>query len=899
MSKKYDCELCGKHFDQKCDYEKHKSKKSPCVSIEKIGEILKKKDEVTDNKTSLTNLFKSCLDILRDGHDLLTGDKALRNLAYLLDLKLLESQIGKEIDFDSYDKYDFSDMDDSVVEHNKKRLLHCVKFSNLAKEKEDNIPNMMSNLWKYILSQHPKTKNIFVKNKSFDISHQSTYKKLIKKLDEFDFENIGSDILGDAYGSVVAENMKGETLGQFFTPHKVTKMMVELTDPKIKKDGKIETMFDPAMGTGGFLISSIRHMQEQSKLQKIKLDWEFIANGGICGREADQDTYQLAISNMLISSGHMFNKLEKGDSIRNPITNKYDIVLANPPFGIKGLEYSEIEDKMRDEYMPIKINSAVPLFLQAIIHMLNINGRCAVVLPDGQELFSKNNALSSVREYLMKTCDLKEIIYMPAGIFTHTSIKTCVFYFIKKKDGKDILKIDVKKSKTTGKESKRDYKFSKTHQTSRVKFYDYNPETNAKYQLIEVDIKDLEENNYSLNYTEYIKDEKEDEKYDDIIFEKLDNICEINFGTRIVKSKNTDGDYPVYGSGRDMFTTSSFNREGYNLLIGRFALSEQCVRLVNQKLYLNDSGLSIKPKKDTLLHQYLGYYIYLNQNIVYKCARGTAQKNLDMDKFKKIKIPIPSLEKQKEIVEYLDFIYEKCNKSSEEKIKELNKLNKYCLENQKKYGENEIKTLKDVCTVKQGTYITKEMKIKGDYPVYGGGDASFYINNFNRENEIIIAKDGVSKECVRFEENKFFLNHHGWTLECTKNVSKKYTFYYLKSIQDILLKIAKGTAQLGINQDNFYKQKFHIPSLEKQKEIVEYCEYNEQLIKQLEKEIEKNKKIAESFINDVIKNVKQNDALEESSNTDDSESDESKSENSSDSSDSEQEEKISKKRQKK
>jgi hemerythrin superfamily protein len=218
MSKKYDCELCGKHFDQKCDYEKHKSKKSPCVSIEKIGEILKKKDEVTDNKTSLTNLFKSCLDILRDGHDLLTGDKALRNLAYLLDLKLLESQIGKEIDFDSYDKYDFSDMDDSVVEHNKKRLLHCVKFSNLAKEKEDNIPNMMSNLWKYILSQHPKTKNIFVKNKSFDISHQSTYKKLIKKLDEFDFENIGSDILGDAYGSVVAENMKGETLGQFFTP---------------------------------------------------------------------------------------------------------------------------------------------------------------------------------------------------------------------------------------------------------------------------------------------------------------------------------------------------------------------------------------------------------------------------------------------------------------------------------------------------------------------------------------------------------------------------------------------------------------------------------------------------------------------------------------------------------
>jgi restriction endonuclease S subunit len=111
----------------------------------------------------------------------------------------------------------------------------------------------------------------------------------------------------------------------------------------------------------------------------------------------------------------------------------------------------------------------------------------------------------------------------------------------------------------------------------------------------------------------------------------------------------------------------------------------------------------------------------------------------------------------------------------------------------------------------------------------------------------------VSVDCVRYEKNKFFLNHHGWTLICKDVIIKKYVFYYLQSIQPELLSIAKGTAQLGINQENFYKLKIPVPSIERQKEIVEYCEYNDNLIKQLEQEIENNKKISHKFINYIIK----------------------------------------------
>ena len=136
--------------------------------------------------------------------------------------------------------------------------------------------------------------------------------------------------------------MTGKVLGQYFTPLKIKEMMIRLINPQIKFDGTIETIFDPAMGTGGFLISSLRYLLHQSKIKKISINWNFISNEGLGGREAEPDTYQLAVSNMLISTGHMFNILEKGDSIRNPITNKYDIILANPPFGIDGLIYNEI-----------------------------------------------------------------------------------------------------------------------------------------------------------------------------------------------------------------------------------------------------------------------------------------------------------------------------------------------------------------------------------------------------------------------------------------------------------------------------------------------------------------------------------------------------------------------------
>ena len=871
--KSYSCELCKKVFAQKCDYTRHKIKKAPCISLEEMEQLAKAKEVSNDSKSQLIGVFHSCLDILRDGGEGITGEKALKNLSYLLILKLIEPHFGKEINIDDYE-YDFaSHFDESVIEVNKNRLLTISRFSKLVGEKEENIPVIMKYLWDIILSVHPTTKNIFLKDKGFDIRYQATYKKLFNKLNSIDFSQISYDIMGDAYEKLFKELMTGKILGQFFTPPKVKDIMVKLINPQIKADGTIETCCDPTMGTGGFLKTYLFYILDQAKAKAIEPNWDFIKTQGLYGKELEADTYKYAVSNMLISSGHMFEHLGLGDSIREPITRKFDNVLANPPFGIKGLKYDDFESSLKNEYIPIKSDNAVSLFIQAIIYMLKINGKAAVVLPDGQDLFSKTNkTLVAVREYLMKTCDLKEIIYLPSGIFTYTSIKTCVFYFVKKREGTDVLETEIKSSAKT----QRTYKFSKTHQTSKVAFYDFNPYEDVKNLLVEVPMDAIASNSYSLNYPEYMKDDGEEDNYEEgIVIKTLGEVCEFQNGYSFKSTdyeKQNDANVGILQikSIQNGFIDENkiteyieenkkyklFEIQKGDILIGLTGSFKIGLYNLEKKSYLNQRVGKLTAKSGTL-QKYI-YYWYLCCDIeseVLKIATGTAQANISTNEISKFKIPIPSLEKQQTIVAYLDFIYEKANKTSFAKIEELKQLNEFCLNNQKLFGENVVKTLGEVCKVNQGTYIKSEMKIQGDYPVYGGGNVSFYINQYNREDDIIVAKDGVSADCVRYEKKKFFLNHHGWTLICKEQVIKKYMFYYLQSIQPELLSIAKGTAQLGINQENFYKLKIPIPSLEKQKTIVAYCDANNNLIKQLENEIENNKNLAQQFIKGIVKNV--------------------------------------------
>jgi len=848
MSKKYSCELCKMTFDKKINLTNHKKSKGLCIQSVEIDQIKKIDEYNMDKKSELKTTFKNCLDILRS--EGLVGEKALRNLSYFLILKLIEPHFGVEIDIDEYD-YDLSHIDiDNVVNH-KKRLLGIVRLSGLAIEKEDNLVDNLKYLWDDILSVHSKTKNIFLKGKGFDIKYSSTYKKIIDKISAIDLTNTEYDVLGGAYEEVIKDIMTGKVLGQFFTQPLVKKMMVKLIDPKIYPDGTIDSCGDPTMGTGGFLITYLQYILKDAKEKNIKPDWDFIKDEGLYGKELEPDTYQLAVSNMLISSGHMFDKLECGDSIREPIIRKFDNILANPPFGITGIVYDEIKSSLKNEYLPIETNNAVSLFIQVIIYMLKIDGKCAVVLPDGQDLFNKTNkTLVMIREYLLKTCDLKEIIYLPSGIFEHTGIKTCVFYFIKKMEGTDILEAKIKITKAK-KNSGKEYKFSNTHQTKNIKFYEYNPNNEVKTLLVDVPIEKIVSNSYSLNYAEYI--EKKEEKYGDgIVIKTLGEVCEF-----LPKSKRQAS----YGEKKGIypFFTSSLNLKSYvdivdyceeSLIIGTGGKAniKHCC-----KFSCSTDNFVIKINLN-ILAKYIYYYLFNNIDILQNGFNGVGLQHISKEYIKSIKIPIPSLEKQEEIVKYLDFIYEKAIKSSEEKIKELKTLNEFCLNTQKIFGENNIKTLGDVCEINYGKRIVKSSNDKGEYPVFGSGRAMFSTTTYNREGyNILIGRFALSSSCVRIINEKIFLNDSGLSVKPKGDtLIHKYIGYYLINNQYKIYNCARGTAQKNLDIEEFKSIKIPIPSIEKQEEIVKYCEFNDELIKQLEKEIENNKKQARMFINCII-----------------------------------------------
>jgi len=136
----------------------------------------------------------------------------------------------------------------------------------------------------------------------------------------------------------------------------------------------------------------------------------------------------------------------------------------------------------------------------------------------------------------------------------------------------------------------------------------------------------------------------------------LGKVSIINYGTRIVKKSDIGTIYPVYGGGNETFRTDSFNRENC-YVISRFGMSPECVRFVEGKFFLNDSGMTLNSNDSNVLDEkYLNYYLYSKQELVYLCGRGPAQKNIDIEAFNAIQIPLPPRSIQQQIVEEIELI---------------------------------------------------------------------------------------------------------------------------------------------------------------------------------------------------------------------------------------------------
>ncbi len=183
---------------------------------------------------------------------------------------------------------------------------------------------------------------------------------------------------------------------------------------------------------------------------------------------------------------------------------------------------------------------------------------------------------------------------------------------------------------------------------------------------------------------------------------RLDDACEVEYGTRVVRKRDGGTIFPVYGGGGATFFMDTFNREDC-LVVARFAMSAQCTRFVEGKFFLNDSGLTVRPKNDKeLLPDFLNLQILFLNDHIYSLSRGTAQRNLDVPAFRNIKIAFPkSLPEQQRIVAILDETFsaiDKAKANAEQNLKNAKELFESYLQGVFENGNWETKTLKEVTT---------------------------------------------------------------------------------------------------------------------------------------------------------------------------------------------------------
>jgi len=206
--------------------------------------------------------------------------------------------------------------------------------------------------------------------------------------------------------------------------------------------------------------------------------------------------------------------------------------------------------------------------------------------------------------------------------------------------------------------------------------------------------------------------------------EQLDEVCNVEYGTRVVHKRDGGSIYSVYGGGGATFHMDEFNRKD-RLVIARFAMSEQCTRFVEGKFFLNDSGLTLSPKNGALLPRFLDYQIVSLNDSIYGLARGAAQKNLDVTAFRCVPLSFPSnILEQQRIVSILDEAFEgiaTAKANAEKNLQNARALFESHLQSVLLNKKWKWKTLGDLCDgVEYGS--SAKSKKEGEVPVLRMGN---------------------------------------------------------------------------------------------------------------------------------------------------------------------------------
>ena len=220
----------------------------------------------------------------------------------------------------------------------------------------------------------------------------------------------------------------GRNGGEYYTPRALIRAIINVVNPQVG-----ETVYDPAVGSAGFLCESHEYMMK-GRDSLSTADLNTIQEDTFFGKEKNKLPFVVGVMNMIlhgIEAPNIIRTNSLNENLRDiQEKDRYKVILANPPFG--GKERPEVQQNF-----DIKTGETAFLFLQHFIKTLKAGGRAGIVIKN-TFLNNTDNASVALRRHLLESCNLHTVLDMPQGTFTGAGVKTIVLFFKKGEPTKKI-----------------------------------------------------------------------------------------------------------------------------------------------------------------------------------------------------------------------------------------------------------------------------------------------------------------------------------------------------------------------------------------------------------------------------------------------------------------------------
>ena len=318
--------------------------------------------------------------------------------------------------------------------------------------------------------------------------------------DNFEFP----DLLGAAYEYLIKffADSAGKKGGEFYTPGEVVRLLVQLTQPEAGN-----TIYDPTVGSGGFLIQAHQHVEEQGQ------NADDLA---LYGQDSNGTVWSICIMNIILHNITRFT-IENGDTLEDPLIldngqiRKFDRVLANPPFS---QNYSRASMKFTSrfrEWCPESGKKADLMFVQHMLASLKPNGRMATIMPHG--VLFRGGKEKLIRELFINEDCIEAIVSLPPGLFYGTGIPACVLVGNKSKPDalKDkVLFINADREYAEGKNQNR----LRPEDIEKIDFVVTHKRELPKYSRLVPNSEIVDTHDYNLNIRRYVDNTPDPEPED-------------------------------------------------------------------------------------------------------------------------------------------------------------------------------------------------------------------------------------------------------------------------------------------------------------------------------------------------------------------------------------------------